>query len=228
MRRIFIWRWVFFLVGMMIMSLGISMTIKGNRLGIGPWDVLHVGLYRKFGLSNGSWSILTGFVIIASTAIVLRQWPQLGTWLNMFLIGLFIDLFNWLLPDFSSLAGQAVIFTIGVFVTAYGVGVYVSPNVGAGPRDSLMLILVEKLGVSVKVVRTSIEVLVAIIGWMLGGPVGAGTVLSALLIGQIVHYALPQCRKLLLLPVKRMKTFYSEDNHIHRDAEESASFTFLQ
>ncbi|MCG3087063.1 YczE/YyaS/YitT family protein [Sporosarcina cyprini] len=198
MRRIFVWRWVFFLVGMMIMSLGISMTIKGNRLGIGPWDVLHVGLYRNLGLSIGSWSIITGFIIIVSTAIVLRQWPRLGTWLNMFMIGLFIDLFNWLLPDFASLGGQAVIFTLGVIVTAYGVGVYVSPNVGAGPRDSLMLILVDKLGVSVKVVRTSIEVIVAIIGWMLGGPVGVGTVLIALLIGQIVHYALPQCRKLLL------------------------------
>ena len=98
----------------------------------------------------------------------------------MVLTGLFIDLFNWLLPDFSSLTGQAIIFTLGVAVMAYGVGIYVAPNLGAGPRDSLMLIFVEKLGISVKKVRTTIEVIVAVTGWLLGGPVGIGTVIIAL------------------------------------------------
>ena len=196
------WRWIFFLVGMMIMSLGISMTIKGQRLGIGPWDVLHVGLYRNFGLSIGTWGIITGFIIILVTAAVLKQWPQIGTWLNMVLIGLFIDLFNWLLPDFGTLPGQVIIFTFGVLVLSYGIGIYVAPNVGAGPRDSLMLILVDKLGIGVKKVRTMIEVIVAIAGWLLGGPVGIGTVIIALLIGQIVHYSLPQCRRLLLKIIK--------------------------
>lgn len=182
----------------MVLSLGITMTIKGQRLGIGPWDVLHVGLYENFGLSIGTWGIITGFIIIVTTAAVLKQWPQLGTWLNMLLIGIFIDVFNWLLPDIHTLVGQTSIFVFGVLVMAYGVGIYVSPNVGAGPRDSLMLILVEKLGISVKIVRTGIEVIVAVLGWLLGGPVGIGTVVIALLIGQIVHYALPQCRKLLL------------------------------
>lgn len=202
MRKTFMWRWLFFLSGMMVMSLGISMTIKGQRLGIGPWDVLHVGLYQNFGLSIGTWGIITGFIIILVTAAVLKQWPQIGTWLNMLLIGLFIDLFNWLLPDFSTLTGQVIIFTVGVLVLAYGIGIYVAPNVGAGPRDSLMLILVDKLGIGVKKVRTMIEVIVAIIGWLLGGPVGIGTVIIALLIGQIVHYSLPQCRKLLLRIIK--------------------------
>lgn len=182
----------------MVLSLGITMTIKGQRLGIGPWDVLHVGLYENFGLSIGTWGIITGFIIIVTTAAVLKQWPQLGTWLNMLLIGIFIDVFNWLLPDIHTLVGQTSIFVFGVLVMAYGVGIYVSPNVGAGPRDSLMLILVEKLGISVKIVRTGIEVIVAVLGWLLGGPVGIGTVVIALLIGQIVHYALPQCRRLLL------------------------------
>ncbi|MCG7343529.1 YitT family protein [Sporosarcina sp. ACRSL] len=198
MKKIVVWRWIFFLVGVMILSLGISMTIKGQRLGVGPWDVLHIGLYRNFGLTIGTWGIITGFIIITATAVVLKQWPKVGTWLNMILTGLFIDLFNWLLPEFSSMTGQVIIFTLGVAVMAYGVGIYVAPNIGAGPRDSLMLIFVEKFGISVKVVRTTIEVIVAFTGWLLGGPVGIGTVIIALLIGQFVHYALPQCRKLLL------------------------------
>ncbi|WP_060207006.1 YczE/YyaS/YitT family protein [Sporosarcina koreensis] len=198
MRKIFVWRWIFFLVGVMVLSLGIAMTIKGQRLGVGPWDVLHIGLTKNFGLTIGTWSIILGVVIIVVTSAVLKQWPKLGTWLNMILLGLFIDLFNWMLPEFDTMTGQVIIFTLGVAVMSYGIGIYVAPNVGAGPRDSLMLILVDKLGISVKKVRTMIEVIVAVAGWLLGGPVGIGTVIIALLIGQIVHYALPQCRKLLL------------------------------
>ncbi|WP_211655084.1 YczE/YyaS/YitT family protein [Planococcus alpniumensis] len=191
------YRWLFFLLGMMLLGLGISMTIKGYRLGIGPWDVLHVGLYENFGLTIGTWSIIAGFTLISTTSLVRRRWPQFGTWLNMLLIGLFIDLFNFLLPDIHSLIGQILIFTAGIFVMGYGVGMYVSPKMGAGPRDDLMLILVQKTGFSVSTIRTAIEVIVALLGWMLGGPVGIGTVVSALLIGRIVQKSLVQCESLL-------------------------------
>ncbi|MFS0575949.1 YitT family protein [Sporosarcina sp. 179-K 3D1 HS] len=201
-RKSLLWRWIFFLTGLMVMSLGVSMTIKGHRLGIAPWDVLHVGLYQNLGLTIGSWSIITGFIIILSTSAVMRKWPKIGTWINMVLMGLFIDLFNWLLPDFSTLMGQVIIYVIGVLVLSYGVGIYVSPNMGAGPRDSLMLILVKKWGFSIKAVRTGIEMSVAFIGWLLGGPVGVGTVLIALLCGQIIQIALPQCQNLLLKILK--------------------------
>ncbi|MCZ2257467.1 YczE/YyaS/YitT family protein [Sporosarcina sp. G11-34] len=198
MRKIMLVRWAFFIGGMMILSLGISMTIKGQRLGIGPWDVLHVGLYENFGLTIGTWGIITGFIIIISTAVVLKKLPQIGTWINMILIGLFIDMFNWLLPEFHSLEGQVTIFILGIVVVGYGIGLYVSPNMGAGPRDGLMLLMVDKLGISLKMSRTLMEVGVACLGWLLGGPVGVGTVLIALLMGQFVHYTLPLSRKLLL------------------------------
>ena len=198
MQKILVWRWAFFLVGMLVLSLGISMTIKGQRLGVGPWDVLHVGLYQHFGLTIGTWGIITGFIIIVTTAAFLKEWPKMGTWLNMLLLGIFIDLFNWLLPDFTTFGGQLLIFVAGIIVMSYGIGIYISPNIGAGPRDSLMLLLVEKTGASVKKVRTTIEVVVAITGWLFGGPIGIGTVLIALFLGQIVHYTLPQCRKVLM------------------------------
>lgn len=198
MKRITYWRWAFYLVGLLVMSLGISMTIKGQRLGIGPWDVFHVGLYQNFGLTIGTWGIITGFIIIVVTALFLKEWPQLGTWLNMLLLGLFIDFFNWLLPEFATLGAQIFIFVLGVIVMSYGIGLYVSPNMGAGPRDSLMLVFVEKFGVSIKIVRTTIEFVVAFLGFLLGGPIGVGTLIIALLIGQFVHYTLPQSRKLLM------------------------------
>lgn len=198
MRKILLWRWAFYLVGMLVMSLGISMTIKGKQLGVGPWEVLHVGLYQNFGLTIGTWGIITGFVIIVVTAAFMKEWPKIGTWLNMLLIGVFIDLFNWMLPELTTFGSQMAIYLVGVLVLGYGIGIYISPNIGAGPRDSLMLLLVEKTGGSVKKIRTTIEVVVTIVGWLIGGPVGVGTVVIALFIGQIVHYTLPQSRKFLL------------------------------
>src|SRR5690625_448479 len=198
MNKHFMYRTGFFMIGMMIMALGVAMTIKGQRLGIGPWDVLHVGLYNNLGLSIGSWNIITGLLIILIVSIFAREFPKLGTWINIVVIGLFIDLFNWLLPEFTTLFGQTIILVIGIIVMGFGAGIYVSPNLGAGPRDSLMLLIVDKFNFRIKYVRTIIEVLVAVLGWALGGPVGIGTVVIALLIGQIIHFALPLSQKVLL------------------------------
>lgn len=198
MNKHFIYRSSFFLAGMIVLSLGIAMTIKGQALGIGPWDVLHVGLYRKFGLTIGTWNIITGLLIILFVGIYSHELPKMGTWLNLVTIGLFIDFFNWLLPEVTSSVGHVIVLAIGTIVIGFGAGLYMSPNLGAGPRDSLMLILVDKFKFKIKNVRTVIEVIVAVIGWMLGGPVGIGTVLIALLIGQIIHITFPLNQKLLL------------------------------
>jgi uncharacterized protein len=190
-------RWTFFLVGQLFLALGITLTIKGAMLGISPWDVLHVGLFQQLGLTIGTWSILTGLFIILSTSIYLRRLPQIGTWINMLLIGTFIDFFNWILPDVHSLAGQTSVFLAGITVQAVGLGMYVSPGIGAGPRDTLMLVLMEKTGWSVKTVRTVLEATVALAGWLIGGPIGIGTVIIALFFGQLLQFTLPYFRGLL-------------------------------
>lgn len=195
--KVIYWRWLFFIAGLIILAFGISLTIKGQLLGIGPWDVLHVGLYLNLGLTIGSWSIISGLVIVMGTAIGTKSFPKIGTWLNMILIGLFIDFFNWLLPDLASYLGQTIFFVAGVLIIGLGVGIYVAPNMGAGPRDSVMILIVEKTGWTVKRVRTGIEIVVAIVGWMLGGPIGFGTVLIAVTLGQIVHKTLPLAKSWL-------------------------------
>ncbi|MGK7376557.1 YczE/YyaS/YitT family protein [Planococcus sp. 1R117A] len=197
MGRAFFYRWLFFISGLIVLALGFTMIIKADKLGISPWDVLNVGLFKNFGLSIGTWAIIVGLAVIVSTMLFTRKFPQIGTFLNMLLIGVFIDVFNWLIPDIETLVGQILIFLVGITISGYGVGLYVSPRIGAGPRDSLMLIIVEKTGLSISVVRAVIEITVAFIGWMLGGPVGIGTVAVALLTGRIVQVSLPQFEKLL-------------------------------
>ena len=181
------WRWLFFCTGLIILSLGATLTIKGQFFGVGSWDVLHIGLAKKIGLTIGSWSILTGILILVLTSLIYKRLPQIGTFLNLLLVGVFIDIFNWLLPDVESLFIQAVLFVLGALLLGYGCGIYIVANLGAGPRDSLMLLVVDKLGWSIMKARTTMEVSVSVVGFLLGGPVGIGTVFMAFGLGPIIQ-----------------------------------------
>ncbi|MEL3960054.1 YitT family protein [Lysinibacillus endophyticus] len=197
MRKVFIWKWLFYFVGLAIMSLGISLIIEGKALGVSPWDVLHVGLYKQIGLSVGSWTIISGLCIVLITTLYLKEWPKIATWLNMLLIGSFVDLFTWILPNSKSLPLDIFYFLTGLFVMSIGCAMYISPRLGAGPRDTVMMIIVEKFGGSIRMARFLTETIVAILGWLLGGPIGVGTVIIALFTGYIIQPALPFFEKLL-------------------------------
>ncbi|KKK39780.1 membrane protein [Mesobacillus campisalis] len=197
MGKEWILRWSFFVFGLMVLALGVALTVKGKLLGIGPWDVLHYGLSLKIGLTIGSWSILTGFLLLAASALATKKIPQIGAFLNMLLLGIFIDVFIWLLPSIDSVIGAVISFILGIVLIGYGIGLYVSADLGSGPRDSIMIMLVAKTGWSIQWVRNGMELFVLILGWILGGPVGIGTVIIAFFLGPIVGFSLPQCKVLL-------------------------------
>lgn len=171
------------------MAFGITMTIKGNVVGTAPWDVFHIGLYKQIGLTIGSWSILTGLTIIIGTSIYLKRIPKLATFLNMLFIGSFIDLFNWLLPETSIFVLELAYFTAGFFVMSIGCALYIAASLGEGPRDTIMMIIASK-GYSVKTGRLVMEVFATGAGWLLGGPVGFGTVILALGTGYVIQPSL--------------------------------------
>lgn len=205
MKRETIIRWSFFILGLIVLAFGVALTIKGKDLGIGPWDVFHYGLFLQFGLTIGTWAIIAGFIILLMTSLFTKSLPQIGAVLNMLLLGGFIDFFNYVLPDPESMWMKIAVFIIGVIVIGYGIGLYVAPGLGAGPRDGLMLIIVEKTGWSVKWVRNGTEIIVFLFGWLLGGPVGIGTIFIAFFLGPMIGVSLPQCKALLqtLLEQKR-------------------------
>ncbi|GAB4074146.1 YitT family protein [Barrientosiimonas marina] len=197
MRRGLGFRWLFFFTGLLVLGLGVALTIKGKRFGVGSWDVLHVGLFKQLGLSIGLWSIIMGILIVASASIGLRKWPQIGTFANLASVGLFIDFFNWLIPDPHSFVLEFITFILGVMLLAIGCGIYISADLGAGPRDTLMLLLSEKLNWSITFARTLMEIAVAVIGFLLSGPIGVGTVIIAFALGPIIQVSLRYSRKFL-------------------------------
>ncbi|WP_186576501.1 YczE/YyaS/YitT family protein [Aquibacillus kalidii] len=202
-KREYLIRWLFFFAGIIILAFGVSLTIKAKDLGLSPWDVFHYGLYIQFGLTIGTWSIITGLIIVMLTAYLTKKLPTIGTYLNMILLGLFIDLFNWLIPEPNLYWTEVVLLILGIFITAIGVGVYVAPNFGAGPRDSVMLYMSKRFGWKLSRVRNAIELVVFVIGWLLGGPIGVGTIVIVLSIGSVVGVTIPQAEQFLNNALKR-------------------------
>lgn len=162
------------------------------ELGAMPWDVLHQGLSRQSGLSIGTWSVLVGAVLMLLW-IPLRQKPGLGTLSNVVVVGLTVDLFLWLFPEAHSLAVRVLLLGLGVLVCGLATGCYIGARLGPGPRDGLMTGLAAR-GWSVRLARTAIEVTVVVTGFLLGGTVGAGTLVFAVAIGPLSQVFLPLLR----------------------------------
>ncbi|MCY9165269.1 YczE/YyaS/YitT family protein [Bacillus atrophaeus] len=197
MKREFVLRWAFYFIGLLILSFGISLTIEGKALGISPWDAFHYGLFQRFGLTIGQWAIIIGAIIVCLTSVFTKALPKIGALLNMVLIGIFIDFFNILLPEPSTYTASVIVFSLGVLLIGYGVGVYVSAGLGAGPRDSLMMLISQKTGWNVQWVRNGIELTILAVAWGMGGPIGIGTIIIAILTGLILRFSLPQSTQLL-------------------------------
>src|SRR5690554_5354614 len=110
-----------FFIGLIVMSLGIALIIKAD-LGSAPWDVLHIGLTEKVGLTIGTWTIIIGFLLLFAASIIERELPKLGAWLNMLFVGVFVDLFLFILTTPSSIIMKMVMLLIGILVMGFGVG----------------------------------------------------------------------------------------------------------
>ena len=173
-------------LGYAIYGLAIALIIQAG-LGTGPWAVLAVALADIFGTTPGMMLIGTGVIVLAG-ALLLKErigWATLG---NILFIGPWTDLFLFLIPSLQgNLWLQIPGMIIAIVLSGFATAVYISVNGGAGPRDSLMLAVSRTTGQSVQLSRGVIEVLVVILGWIMNGPVGVGTLAFALLIGPLVQ-----------------------------------------
>lgn len=176
------------LLGLYLVGLGLAMMIH-TGLGVPPWDVLSQGVQVQTG-----WSF--GFSAIVISAIVLLLWipikqqPGIGTVINAIMIGPFADLNEPLMPELDGWLANLLWMVLGLFAVALGAGLYISANLGAGPRDGLMVGLTRVSGWPFWIIRTIGESLVLLTGWLLGGTVGIGTALFAVAIGYLMQISM--------------------------------------
>ena len=187
-------RFIQLIAGLLLYGITMGMMVRAV-LGLDPWDVFHQGLTalvnRWVPLSYGAViTIVSVFVLLLW--IPLRQRPGVGTIANAAIIGFTTDATLRLLPEFDDLTIRIIVLALAIAGNALAGALYIGAGLGPGPRDGLMTGLVARGVGSIRLVRTTIELSVLGIGWVLGGVVGVGTVIYALAIGPLLHLLLPR------------------------------------
>ena len=181
-------RLVILVFGLFVYGLGVAMTVQAS-LGIAPWDVFAQGISIQTGLSFGVSTVVVSALVLLAW-IPLRVKPGIGTIANAILIGLFADVWLLVLPDFAIYWQQLIMFLIGVMIVAIATGLYISSQLGSGPRDGLMQGTANALDKPFWMVRTGFEATVLTLGALMGGQVREGTLIFALSIGYLVQLSL--------------------------------------
>ncbi len=183
-------RLVQLVVGLALYGLSMAMMLR-SMLGLNPWDVFHSGLATRAPITFGQVTIVVGaFVLLLWWP--LRQRPGLGTVANVVLVGLAAAAAPALVAQPAALPAGILLLVGGVVLSGLATGLYIGSQLGPGPRDGLMTGFSRSTGVSLRLVRTTIELTVLAVGWLLGGTVGIGTVLYALTIGPLSQFFLPR------------------------------------
>jgi uncharacterized membrane protein YczE len=191
-------------VGLSLFGFSTSLMVE-SRLGLSPWDVFHQGAAHHAGIGIGTMTIVVAAFVLLLW-IPLRQKLGFATLCNAIQIGLVVNLSLVLLPDPRTMAPRVLFLATGIALNGVATGLYIGAGMGAGPRDGLMMGLAAR-GHSIRIVRTLIEVTVLVVGWLLGGTVGFGTVAYALAIGPLAHIFIPR------LTVGRADTTIPPDAH---------------
>ena len=178
------------MIGLTLYGVSMAMMLR-SYLGLMPWDVFHYGVARWVPLSFGEIVIVTGALVLLLW-IPLHQKPGLGTVLNVLVIGVASDATLAVLSRPDALAGRIALLVGGVLLNAFAGALYIGAQLGPGPRDGLMTGLVARSGWSVRLVRTSIELTVLVVGFALGGTLGLGTALYAVAVGPLLQVFLPK------------------------------------
>ena len=178
------------MIGLTLYGVSMAMLIR-STLGLDPWDVFHAGIATHVPLTFGQVTIVVGALVLLLW-VPLRQWPGLGTVANVVVIGVAADVGLALIAPPQDLWARALMLGSGIVLNGIAGGLYIGSQLGPGPRDGLMTGFARRTGLSIRLVRTTIEVVVLSAGWLLGGPVGLGTVLYAVTIGPLVQFFLPR------------------------------------
>ncbi len=180
------------LLGLLLCGAGLGIAYEAN-LGLNPWDVFHDGFSKLLGIPIGRAGVLTGFIVLACW-IPLKQKPFVGTLINILTIGNTQDLVIHILPRPESLITRHIYLYLATIIFALGVGIYIGAGLGPGPRDGLMT-GISRLGPSIRTTRIGIDFTAFVIGVLMGGSFGYGTIIMVIFVGPIVQIAMKRFNK---------------------------------
>jgi len=183
-------RAAFYIVGLFILGLGISFTIKAE-VGTGAWDALNVGLTKLIGFTVGTWLMVIGLLLIFINAFISQEKPKFSSMLTPILIGFTVDfwmLFGLIHFHVDGLFFQYIWFFIGVVLIAVGVAMYLQADFAPNPIDNFMISLHKRFGLNLMTAKTIGEVFAFVLALLLQGPIGIGTIIITIIIGPIIQF----------------------------------------
>lgn len=186
--KVYFWKILRGLFGCLLIALGTVLMLYAD-LGLNPWGILHQGISIQTPLTFGQASQALGFSIIIF-CLFFKVVPGIGTVMNMYFVGKFIDILKdiplFVIP--RSLILKLIMLILGLILMAFGMFFYIKENLGAGPKDGLMILINKKTNLDIGVVRTIMEVTAVLLGYMMGGRFGIGTIIVALALGPTLRY----------------------------------------
>lgn len=193
------YRILFFLIGLAILSFGVSMTIKAG-LGTGAWDALNVGLSGTVGFTPGTWVVIVGIILIFVNAALLKRRPDFAAVITLLITGILIDF--WILRAFGDLVvsgyvKQFMVFVLGMVTLSLGLAIYLQPRFPLIPIDNFMMALRERFGLNLMAAKTLGEVIALSAAFIFKGPIGIGTLIVTFAIGPLIQFFYPFFEKLL-------------------------------
>ena len=217
MKRLSKTKYIFYGLGIFILTLGISFTIQSD-LGTSPFDALLVGLSIRIGLTVGSWEIIIALLLIFCNSILKRKRPEFLGLLTSFITGFGIDLWLFILHHLitpEQWFSKVVCFVIGLIIIGVGSAIYLQTNFAPIPVDHLMLIIRELTGMNLFISKTLIYLLFLIMANQFNGPIGIGTILTVCFGGPILNYFMPMVAKGISTQTKTGTATTSEINETH-------------
>lgn len=193
------WRYVFYVIGIFLLTLGISFTIQSD-IGTSPFDALLVGLSKNVGLTVGSWEIIIALLLIGCNSLLKRQRPEVLGLLTAFITGIGIDMWLFLLHNLITPGlwySKAFCFGIGLVLIGLGTAIYLHTNFAPIPLDRLTLIIQELTRTNLFISRTFIYLIFLVMAMIFNGPIGIGTVLTVCFGGLILNFFMPSTKKVL-------------------------------
>lgn len=211
-------KYSFYLVGILILTLGVSFTIQSN-LGTSPFDSLLVGLSRNVGLTVGSWEILLSLIVLIINSLLRRQKPEVLGLLTALITGIGIDMWLYLLHNLITphlWFSKLICIILGLFVTGLGTAFYLQTHFALTPIDRFTFIIQELMRTNLFISKTLIYLLFLILAIIFNGPIGIGTLLTICLGGLLLNFFMPFTERLgdfLFVNSSKTAKYEADKNH---------------